>query len=115
MTRTATLRRSEPKGRRARRGDLAGPHALDALGDQRFVIHDLPWESYVAINDAIVGRPRVRMFYCDGRLTLLTESRKHGWYSQVSLSTSSSPWPMDSKSTWERRRFRDLSAGEEER
>jgi Uma2 family endonuclease len=84
MTRIATLRRPKRK--------VAVPvaatssylvHAMvDALGDQRFVIPELPWESYIAINDAIVGRPRVKMCYCDGRLTLLTESRKHGWYSR---------------------------------
>ncbi len=60
----------------------AAPLLLDALGDQRIVIPNLGWEEYVAINDAIVERPNIRMFYCDGRLTLLTESRKHGWYGE---------------------------------
>jgi Uma2 family endonuclease len=40
------------------------------------------WEGYVAINDAVVDPPNLRMIYCDGRLTLLTESRKHGWYGE---------------------------------
>ncbi len=58
------------------------PLLVDALGDQRIVIPDLSWEQYVAINDAVVERPGVSMVYCDGRLTLLTESRKHGWASR---------------------------------
>jgi Uma2 family endonuclease len=51
-------------------------------GDQWFVINDVSWEGYVAINDAFVDPPNLRMIYCDGRLTLLTESRKHGWYAE---------------------------------
>lgn len=58
------------------------PLLVDALGDQRIVIPELSWEQYVAINDAVVERPGVHMVYCDGRLTLLTESRKHGWSSR---------------------------------
>jgi Uma2 family endonuclease len=58
------------------------PLLLDALGDQRIMIPGLSWEEYVAINDAIVERPDIRMFYSDGRLTVVTESRKHGWYGE---------------------------------
>ncbi len=36
----------------------------------------------MAINEAFVERPNIRMFYCEGRLTLLTESRRHGWYGE---------------------------------
>jgi Uma2 family endonuclease len=36
----------------------------------------------VSIDDAVVDPPNLRMIYCDGRLTLLTESRKHGWYGE---------------------------------
>jgi Uma2 family endonuclease len=70
-------------GRKAAAPDaLAAPLLLDALGDRRIVIPELSWEEYVAINDAIVERPNIRMIYCDGRLTLLTVSRKHGWFGE---------------------------------
>jgi Uma2 family endonuclease len=83
MTRTAIPRRA---GKKAAAPDApAPPLLLDALGDQRIVIPETSWEEYVAINDAIVERPNIRMFYCDGRLTLLTESRKHGWASRCLL------------------------------
>jgi Uma2 family endonuclease len=80
MTRAATPRR--PRRKVAAPATATAPLLLDALGDQRIVIPDLSWEGYVADNDAIVERPSIRMFYCDGRLTLLTESRKHGWYAE---------------------------------
>lgn len=60
----------------------AAPLLVDPLGDQRIVLEDLTWEEYVAISDTIVERPNIRTFYCDGRLTVLTESRKHGWYGE---------------------------------
>jgi Uma2 family endonuclease len=84
MTRTATLRR--PKRKVTPPAAATSPYLVDplvdALGDQRLVLRDVPWESYVAINDAMVERPSIRMSYCDRRLTLLTESRKHGWSSR---------------------------------
>lgn len=58
------------------------PAAADTGGDQTFVLHDVTWQGYVAMNDAFLEPPNVRMIYCDGRLTLLTESRKHGWYGE---------------------------------
>jgi Uma2 family endonuclease len=80
MSRTATLRRV---ARKAAAPAAAAPSVpVDALGDERFVIPDLSWESYVALNDAVVERPGLRMIYCDGRLTLLTESLKHGFHSR---------------------------------
>jgi Uma2 family endonuclease len=69
--------------RKAAAHDAAAPPLLlDALGDQRLVIPGLSWEEYITISDAIVERPNIRTFYCEGRLTLLTESRKHGWYAE---------------------------------
>jgi hypothetical protein len=56
--------------------------AVDTGGDHWFVLRGVSWEGYVAINDAVVDPPNLRMIYCDGRLTLLTESRKHGWYGE---------------------------------
>jgi Uma2 family endonuclease len=77
MAGTTTMRR--PRRKVASPAAATAPLLVDALGDQRIVITNLSWEEYVAINDAIVERPNIRMFYCEGRLTLLTESRKHRW------------------------------------
>ena len=95
MTRTATPRRPIEASPR-RRGDLDRPR--DALGDQRFVIRGSAWESYVAINDALVERPGVRMIYCDGRLTLLTEVAEARLVRASAWVSSSSRWPQDLKS-----------------
>jgi Uma2 family endonuclease len=80
MSATLTPRRS--RQRVAASTAATAPLLLDALGDQRIVIPDLSWEQYVAINDAVVERPSIKMVYCDGRLTLLTQSRKHSWHSE---------------------------------
>ncbi len=89
MPATSTSRPTPATSKRHREvREVAAPEAatppllVDALGDQRIVIPDLSWEEYVAINDAVVERPGVHMVYCDGRLTLVTESRKHGWSSR---------------------------------
>lgn len=50
---------------------------VDALGDQRYLLDRISWESYVAINDAIVERPVVRMAYRRERLTVSTLSLWH--------------------------------------
>src|SRR5262245_21869868 len=73
--------------RRQRRGDTIATAATlstvaDPGGDQWVVLRGVSWEGYVAINDAVVDPANLRMIYCDGRLTLLTESRKHGWYAE---------------------------------
>ena len=64
MPATSTPRRSRRKVAAPVAADP--PLLLDALGDQRIVIPELSWEEYVAINDAIVERPSLRMFYCEG-------------------------------------------------
>jgi Uma2 family endonuclease len=82
MPGSSTARRPYRKVAPCARPAAPAPLLVDALGDQRLVIPELSWEEYVAINDAIVERPNLRMFYCEGRLTLLTESRKHRWYGE---------------------------------
>src|SRR5262249_40643914 len=61
---------------------VAQSSAADPGADRWFVLRGVNWEGYVAINDAVVDPPNLRMIYCDGRLTPLTESRKHGWYAE---------------------------------
>ena len=74
---TSTPRR---RVRKAAAPDAAAPpRLLDPLGDQRFVLENVSWEEYLAIHNAIAKSAGLKTVYCDGRLTLLTESRKHGW------------------------------------
>ena len=113
MPATPTTRR--PRRKVAAPAAATAPLLLDALGDQRIVIPDLTWEEYVAINDAIVERPNMRMIYCDGRLTLLTESRKHDWYAEMPGSTSSRSWPEFSGSPGKPPVPRHFDGGEERR
>jgi Uma2 family endonuclease len=49
-------------------------------GDQQMVLRGITWEAYVALNDSLEEGRNPRMTYCDGRLTLLTVSRKHDWF-----------------------------------
>jgi Uma2 family endonuclease len=118
MTRTATPDRADRKVA-APRG-ATSPVPVDALGDSRFVIPLLSWESYVAINDAVLERPGVRMIYCDGRLTLLTESRKHGWSSRCLFLLVAAmaqglgiPWETAGTATYRRRQKRGGVEGDE--
>ena len=94
MTRTATPRRADRKV--AVPAAATSPVPVNALGDQRFVIPDLSWEQYVAINDAVVEHPGVKMIYCDGRLTLLT-NRAGTACIRNGYPISSLPWPNDSE------------------
>ncbi len=73
------LRRRKPVGV----SDIpTAPCTFDPGGDQCIVLRGVSWHQYVSIDDAVVDPPNLRMIYCDGRLTLLTESRKHGWYGE---------------------------------
>jgi Uma2 family endonuclease len=118
MTRTATPRRADRK--------VAAPAAaaplvpVDALGDGRFVISGLSWEGYVAINDAVVEHAGLKMIYCDGRLTLLTESRKHGLNSRCLLFLVAAlaegleiTWDVAASATFRRRKKRGGVEGDE--
>jgi Uma2 family endonuclease len=84
MTRTTTPRPTARARRVAAstRTAAAPSPPVNALGDQWFVIPSVSWEGYVSFNDAVISPAHLRMIYCEGRLTLLTESRKHGWYSR---------------------------------
>ncbi len=47
--------------------------------EQRMILQGVPWDSYVAVNDALGARSDPRMIYCDGSLTFKTRSRLHEW------------------------------------
>jgi Uma2 family endonuclease len=50
--------------------------------EQRLVLHRIKWAQYVTIGDALPDWPSLRMIFIDGRLTFLTTSRRHDWYSK---------------------------------
>lgn len=45
--------------------------------DQRFVIHGVSWDEYVALNDALGDRGAVRVCYCEGTLELMSPGLLH--------------------------------------
>jgi Uma2 family endonuclease len=45
--------------------------------DQRFVMYGVPWDMYVALNDALGDRPGVRVCYLEGTLELMSPGRLH--------------------------------------
>jgi Uma2 family endonuclease len=45
--------------------------------DQRMVIHNVPWETYVAITDALGERAGLRVCYCEGTLELMGPGYAH--------------------------------------
>ncbi len=51
-------------------------------GESTMVIEGVSWDAYVALNDSIGERRNPRMIYCEGRLTLVTRSRRHEWYGE---------------------------------
>ncbi len=53
-----------------------------AQDEQRLVLREISWESYVTIADALPGRRNLRMIYVDGSLTFLTKSRLHDWFAE---------------------------------
>lgn len=48
--------------------------------DQQFLIRGIAWRQYVTISDALPERRDLRVIYLDGRLTLMTTSRRHDWF-----------------------------------
>ena len=47
---------------------------------QRLILHDVSWQSYVAIGDALPNRPGLRMTYDRGSLEFMTTSPEHEIY-----------------------------------
>src|SRR5687768_184595 len=48
--------------------------------EQRFLLHDIPWATYVAISDALDDRSSPRMTYDRGSLEFMTPSTPHEKY-----------------------------------
>src|SRR2546430_6905109 len=49
---------------------------------QRFVIHGVPWDSYVAIGEALLNVP-IRLTYSRGSLEFMTASLEHEEYAHL--------------------------------
>ncbi|MEP7123635.1 MAG: Uma2 family endonuclease [Byssovorax sp.] len=45
--------------------------------EQRFVLHGVAWEDYVALNDVMADRPGVRIAYSEGTLELMSPGYAH--------------------------------------
>ena len=45
--------------------------------DRRLVLYGVPWDQYVAINDALGDRPSPRVCYCEGTLELMSPGTLH--------------------------------------
>ncbi len=50
--------------------------------EQRLVLTRIGWGNYVTISDALPDWRGLRLIYIDGRLTLLTTSRRHDWLAE---------------------------------
>ena len=46
-------------------------------GEQRFLLHNISWQQYVAIGEALRDRPGLRITYDRGNLELMTTSPLH--------------------------------------
>src|SRR5262249_31014285 len=46
-------------------------------GEQRLLLHGVPWSAYVAIGEALKDRPGLRLTYDRGRLEFMTLSPEH--------------------------------------
>jgi Uma2 family endonuclease len=86
---------------------------------ERMVIEGVSWDAYVALNDSIGERKNPRMIYCEGRLTLVTKSRKHEWYGErlsqmvVSLADGFNiAWEDAASTTYRRRKKKSGAEGD---
>jgi Uma2 family endonuclease len=49
-------------------------------GEQRFLLHGICWSSYIAIGEALLDRPALRLTYDRGALEFMTTSPRHEIY-----------------------------------
>ncbi|WP_437647655.1 Uma2 family endonuclease [Sorangium sp. So ce362] len=52
------------------------PSSIAPAGEQRFVIHGVPWQTYVRLRDEL-DTPGLRMTFCEGTLELMSPSIDH--------------------------------------
>ncbi|WP_438007700.1 Uma2 family endonuclease [Sorangium sp. So ce321] len=52
------------------------PSSTAPPGEQRFVIHGVPWQTYVRLRDEL-DTPSLRMTFCEGTLELMSPSIDH--------------------------------------
>jgi Uma2 family endonuclease len=57
-------------------------NAPNVEAEQRLVLTGVRWDQYVRVADTLGDRRGFRLIYCQGRLTLLTKSRPHEWFSR---------------------------------
>ncbi len=85
---------SAVEARTARRRRGATLIRMDARDDQRFVIHNVPWDAYVALRDALDEQRAVRMTYLDGTLELMRPGSAHEIATKV-LSRLLEAWAVE--------------------
>ncbi|XXT78939.1 Uma2 family endonuclease [Sorangium sp. So ce726] len=52
------------------------PSSTAPAGEQRFVLHGVPWQTYVRLRDEL-DTPGLRMTFCEGTLELMSPSTDH--------------------------------------
>lgn len=56
--------------------------SISVAGEQRLDLDGIPWSRYVTISEAIPEGKNLRIIYVDGRMTFLTTSRRHDFWSE---------------------------------
>lgn len=63
-----------------RKGTAGGAVDYSGVPAQHLLLHDVDWQAYVAIGEALGERPALRMTYDRGDLEFMTTSREHELY-----------------------------------
>lgn len=78
--------------------------------EQRVVLHGVGYDDYEAIDEILGEKHAVRLIYIQGRLTLLTASRRHEWFAErlaelvkIVALTSGIRWEDAGSATFRRR------------
>ena len=56
------------------------PDCLPAIPEERFVVHGISWQAYLAISDALADRSAPRLTYVRGNLEFMTPLSSHEMY-----------------------------------
>src|SRR5262245_47381798 len=54
--------------------------AITTADEQQIVLNNVGWDQYQTITDALPEASALKTVYIDRRLTLVSPSRRHGWY-----------------------------------